>query len=72
LFVSRIYVKIPCIKEITMMVVMMMMMIIITIIIIIWGDVMRIGFWPRDSVYKLFDEHNLKFLTFVIVIINDQ
>jgi hypothetical protein len=46
--------------------------IIIIIIIIIWGDFMRlVGVWPRNLVYKKFDEHTLKFLTFVIVIVND-
>jgi hypothetical protein len=33
---------------------------------------MRIfGVWPRDSVYNKVDEHTLKILTFVIVIIHD-
>ena len=30
-----------------------------------------VGVWPRDSVNKKFDENILKFLTFVIVIINE-
>ena len=46
--------------------------IIIIIIIIFWGGLMRLfGFWPRDSVYKKFDEHSLKILTYVIIIINN-